>query len=129
MMTNDGDLKRMLGRRLTSVDASDESIVMRAEDGALWRLYVPEDCCNRGGVEDICGDLADLIDSPITLAEEVSNPTIPDTAPEWEQESHTWTFYRFGTAKGVVVVRFFGTSNGYYAERADVHFIPPEEVT
>ena len=59
-----------------------------------------------------------MIGLPLLEAEEVTsgneNPNgvqIPDY-----QDSFTWTFYKFGTAKGFVTVTWYGESNGYYNE-------------
>lgn len=50
------------------------------------------------------------IGSPLVMFEAVSEDD-PNAA-----ESGTWTFYRVGTAKGGVTLRWYGASNGYYSE-------------
>ncbi len=74
-------------------------------------------------MEDVCGDIYDLIGSPITQAEECVS-TDPLSGHE-AYESFTWTFYRIATAKGQVVFRWLGESNGYYSEGVDFVRILP----
>jgi hypothetical protein len=40
-----------------------------------------------------------------------------------DYESYTWTFYRFGTRRGSVTVRWLGHSNGYYSEGVSVEIM------
>lgn len=54
------------------------------------------------------GDLEDLLDSPILEAESVSRERDTDYGDE------CYTFYKFSTLKGSVVLRWLGESNGYY---------------
>ena len=76
-----------------------------------------QDCCESVQIEDICGDLQDLMGSPIISAEEsCSNKNPEDIKLPDYQYSFTWTFYRIATAKGLVVIRWYGESNGYYSE-------------
>ena len=111
----------MLGVTMIAVtgDKGAEEMRFLAEDGRVFRFFHSQDCCENVQVEDVCGDLSDLVGSPIVEAEEVSN----DDAPACDAESYTWTFYRFGTAKGSVTVRWLGTSNGYYGEGVDFYTI------
>lgn len=100
-------------------DKGDDRMIFYAADGRAFHFYHSQDCCESVDIEDICGDLADLIGSPIVLAEEVSNE--PEPEREYQPDSCTWTFYRFATAKGSVTVRWYGESNGYYSESVDFH--------
>jgi hypothetical protein len=160
----------MIGKKIISIDGKvgDSEIVFRSEDGNFF-FYHDDACCEDVSIEDICGDLSDLINSPIIEAEEVSGncyKTIPipskvpstyitqmyecvldddkvnnliscglikqeevsnifpiEGSPKPKnisvQDDHQWTFYRFGTAKGSVVIRWFGTSNGHYSTSVD----------
>jgi hypothetical protein len=83
-------------------------------DGGVVRMYHDQDCCEFVRLYDIAGDLDDLVGTPILKAEESSNRDDPPTMEA--DESWTWTFYLFATAKGHVTLRWLGTSNGYYSE-------------
>lgn len=89
--------------------------------GEKYKLYHEQDCCETVTIEDIEGDLSDLVGVPILMAEVATNieenpPGVP--VPEY-QDSYTWTFYRLATIKGYVTIRWYGESNGYYSEGVD----------
>lgn len=101
--------------------AGDETMQFVREDGAIFEFYHQQDCCEMVSIDDVCGDLSDLVGSTILIAEAVSNaPFTEDMRKKSDkEESFTWTFYKFATAKGHVTVRWFGVSNGYYSEHVD----------
>ena len=90
----------------------DKEMVLTETSGRRWRFFHRQDCCENVAIEDVCGDLDDLVGSRIVLAEETSNRQ----RKRRDLDSQTWTFYRLGTEKGTVTVRWLGTSNGYYSE-------------
>ena len=114
------DFSELLGKTIDEVYADSEEVSFRCGDVA-YVLYHSQDCCEDVTVEDICGDLGDLIGSPVVLAEEVNSVDRPPKVEEgWgEPDSYTWTFYKIGTIKGVVTIRWYGESNGYYSESVD----------
>ena len=93
-----------------------ERLVFITDKGREFSMFHDQDCCESVTIDDICGDLKDLIGSPILLAEEVSNEPIPPFEDDYIPESYTWTFYKISTFKGSVTIRWFGSSNGYYSE-------------
>lgn len=97
------------------VESGNTELVFYRGDTKLYALGHQTDCCEAVWLEDINGDLDDLVHAPITKFEE-------RTESSWsgdEYESTTWTFYHIATPKGTVILRWCGQSNGYYSETVD----------
>lgn len=105
-----------IGKTVVKIHKIDDSaLLFECSDGSKHIMHHEQDCCECVYIEDICGDLNDLIGSPILMAEE-SMQDDPDA-----DESGTWTFYKFATIEGYVTIRWYGYSNGYYSEDADFY--------
>ncbi len=104
-------------KEITGAEKGSDSILFKLDTGEKYRMYHSQDCCESVEVDDVDGDIADLIGSPLVVAEEVSSEGAPQKE-EW-YDSFTWTFYKFATVKGFVMIKWYGTSNGYYSESVD----------
>ena len=113
------EFKELLGRTLYKVEADSEVLTLYLSKTNYVRFQHNQDCCEHVYIEDICGDLNDLVGAPLVEAEEVSDYEGEATG----DESYTWTFYRFRTRKGSVTVRWYGSSNGYYSESVSVDVV------
>ncbi len=110
----------LLGKILSNVEnVKDEELIFTLENGDKYKLLHYQDCCEGVSIEDICGELDDLIGSPILLAEEIVSEENPSDIKKECQDSFTWTFYKLVTIKGSVTIRWYGESNGYYSESVD----------
>ena len=122
------DFEILKGQTLESILNKGDQIIFKTTTGNIYRQIYYDDCCASCSVEEIHGDLADMIGVPILMAEEVSSNTpykelVALRAKEkaedeyfYVPESETWTFYKMATIKGQVTIRWYGSSNGYYSE-------------
>lgn len=111
-------VSELLGKTLTECEQiGNDKIIFTCSDGSQYKMFHDYDCCESVYIEDVCGELSDLVGSPLLMAEEVSNDQ-PESHKS-EDDSETWTFYKFATIKGFVDIRWHGSSNGYYSESVD----------
>lgn len=115
------DFEKLKGQTITEVhgNVGDERMIFETAKGGKYSMWHDQDCCESVTIEDIIGDIQDVIGSPVLLAEESSNNEEP--TPNHSYESFTWTFYKLSTIKGSVTIRWLGESNGYYSEYVDFH--------
>ena len=113
-------IEGLLGKIMRAVTQNGrDSIDFEAVTGERWCMhYDLNNISGQCSIEDVVGDLQDLVGAPIAMAEESTNSDDPPSPGDSAPDSYTWTFYRFATAKGYVTVRWYGSSNGYYSERA-----------
>ena len=110
--------EELLGTTIVAIEnKNDEELVIMLDDGREAHLWHEQDCCESVTIEDIAGNLDDLLNSPILLAEEMSsNDDLDGVNIEHQDDSFTWTFYKLATNRGAVTIRWYGESNGYYSE-------------
>jgi hypothetical protein len=111
-------LRSLIGKTFHDFTLTSDTFRLSINRAVYFELEHSQDCCESVYVESIEGDLKDLIDSPLTMAEVVSSEDGDGRArPDHFHidDVEQWTFYKFATVKGYVTIRFYGTSNGYYS--------------
>lgn len=115
------ELKEFIGKTLKSVNVinneSNIKIIFEFEEGQKYEMSHQQYCCEDVYIEDITGNMANLIGRELTMAEEVQE------FGEKEDGTFTWTFYKLATELGYVTIRWYGESNGYYSESVDIEEI------
>lgn len=114
-------IQLLLGKTITEIQNTGDQLHFLTSDGTMYRMLHYQSCCECVYIEDICGDLDDLVGSPILQAEEVCSYENPAdyNSDGYVPVSFTWTFYKLATLKGYVTIRWYGSSNGYYSESVD----------
>lgn len=109
------------GKTLTRVFEDGDELIFIDNSGNAYKLYHDQNCCESVSIDDICGDLSDLVGVPILKAEVTDSVGGFDSGKSKHDgdDSYTWTFYRITTFKGTVTIRWYGASNGYYSEHVD----------
>ena len=94
------DFEILKGKILTNIEINEEEdeITFTDSEGVKYLMYHEQDCCEEVNIEDICGDINNLLNTPIVLAEEVINTgEVEDEG--YTDYSYTWTFYKLATVK------------------------------
>jgi len=110
------NVKELVGKIIVEIKQNgNDELFFCENDGTKYIMYHAQKCCETVLIEDIIGDLNNLINSPIIMAEKITN------RDDCKHVIHscTWTFYKFATIKGYVTIRWYGYSNGYYSESVD----------
>ncbi len=113
-------IEKMIGLTFSKIKGYEDSEELKfvgEGDTPSFLFYHEQDCCEDVRVEEIIGDLDDLVGTPILEAREDTE------SGDMQYESATWTFYNFRTIKGSVTIRWLGTSNGYYSESVQCRII------
>lgn len=102
-----------------STSDGEDYIIFETDSGDKYKMHHSQSCCEDVHIEDIAGDLRDLVGSPLIIAREDTN-----NSPEYALDPNSatqdeWTFYNFATQKGYVTIRWYGSSNGYYSTSVD----------
>lgn len=106
-------VKDLIRKTIVEIDGmkiDSEEIIFTCDDGSKYRMYHDQDCCENVYLEDINGNIDNILNSEVLRFDEKeeNNPNA--------SESGTYTFYTIATIKGYVDLRWNGESNGYYSE-------------
>lgn len=112
-------ISKLIGLNIKRIEVNEtnDKLIFYMEDGDIFEMYHDQECCEDVYLQDIVGELDDLIDNPILIAEKRE---VDQSALSKYDGYYLWTFYEFATIKGSVTLRWYGTSNGYYS--VDVSF-------
>lgn len=117
----------LIDRTITKIENIDNERLIfhikspyRDHEDDIYEMYHSQDCCEDVRIEEITGDLDDLIGTPILKAgEEISFIDDKRDIRTLDDERNEWTFYKLATIKGYVDIRWYGSSNGYYGTEVD----------
>lgn len=100
-------IEDLRGATLVSCEqVGDREIHFKTTTGQHFILGHRSNCCETVYIQDICGDLNDLVGSPLIESYESSSN-------DDDRYCH-WTFYILTTHKGSITIRFNGEGDSYY---------------
>lgn len=109
-------IRELQGKTFTRVEQSPDEIHFYDDVNKVYvSMYHSQDCCESVYIEDLVGDINDLVGTEILSAVESYEDDKDD-----QYGVGGWTFYTIRTIKGTVDIRWYGSSNGYYSIGVDV---------
>lgn len=108
------EFKDLEGKILINIErVGNEELIFTCTDGSKYLMHHQQNCCEEVKIEDVNGDLNELINDEILVADEKTYEH------EISSGSETFIFYTIRTFKTSVDIRWCGRSNGCYSERVD----------
>lgn len=115
------DFSGLVGKTIVGIEGMEKgslTVEFLCSDGSKYLMAHDQDCCESVDLEDVAGDVDDLLNTPILIADESSSE---QSDHDEHDNVHMWTYYKLATAKGYVTLRWYGESNGYYAIGVDFY--------
>lgn len=109
-------LHKFIGKEFESVEINEDVVRFTLDDQNCIILHHCQDCCEYVFLDDVCGNIEDLENSPILMAH-VSSEC------EHLEMNKEWTFYKFATIKGYVTFTWKGESKGPYSLGISINYI------
>lgn len=117
--------EELAGHTVASVEdlkVGEDSVRFVCADGTRFVMKHDQDCCESVQIEEIIGDISDLIGAKVITSVVTTSSDDPEGYKrDYPPESVTWTFYTIQTEKGAVTIRWLGESNGYYSESVSLY--------
>ena len=116
---------KIIGKTIVEIRGAyrgSDHISFKFSDNTYMKMYHSQSCCENVEVDDIVGDIDDLINAEILGAELVLSSDDGNYKDQYDS-SYTWSFYKFRTHKGYVDLRWYGSSNGYYSETVNIEYV------
>jgi hypothetical protein len=109
------EFSELVGKKITHIVINKERtlILIKTDDGAMYKMWHEQDCCEGVEIKDIDGDLQDLVGETILEARVDTNEKLFPIG--FSDGEFLWTFYRIRTLRASVQISWLGTSNGYYS--------------
>ena len=120
MLDTANTLNEFIGKIIKKIEINkdENEIIFIFDDDKKIKMFHFQDRREHVYIKDICGDIEDLLSTPIVMAEERTHQF-----DERYGDSFTWSFYVFRSKKGNVTITWYGTSNGYYSEGVDIEYL------
>jgi hypothetical protein len=121
-----------MGKTITDIQGlkkDSDCVQIHFADGSYLSMYHDQECCESVTLEDFDNDAQSLIGGDIIRIEEcISNANDEEfNSLNDYDDSYTWTFYTIFTSKGIMKLRWYGTSNGYYSEDVTLSVTYPDD--
>lgn len=107
----------LIGKTLSAVIPIEDGIAFKIRGGGQGQLRGHRSHLSSVVIRDVVGDLSDLVNSPIVMADVEAKDN--HDIIEDEDTGITWTYYKLATQRGYVTISFRGDSlGGRYTENA-----------